>query len=58
MLIHNHIHFHEIYHKEDQYPMMENDVQVLLIYVQLHNQVEVSKSFKNKQFHYYYSYTK
>ncbi len=49
MLDHNHIHFHEIYHKEDQYQMMENDVQVLLIYVQLHNQVVVSKRFSIKQ---------
>jgi hypothetical protein len=45
MLDHNHIHFHEIYHKEDHYQMMENDVQVLLIYVQLHNQVDISKRF-------------
>lgn len=42
MYYHNQIHFYTIYRK-DQHLLMENDVGVLLICVQLHNQVEVSK---------------
>ena len=50
MLGHNHIHFHEIYHREDHCRMMGNDVQVLSIYVQLHSQVDLSKKKIEKNF--------
>ena len=43
MLFHNYIDFHERYHREDRHQRMESDVQVPLIYVQLHSQVDFSK---------------